>query len=727
MFSIQEMSEVDTQPTDHVTISPVQHQARLLAALQARDLNSFSQLLQQSAIGADGACLESACRNADCAPFVRLLLQHGVDPNTVNPVLQKTPLHITAELGYYEVLQVLLHDGRISLNSLTGSRQTALHVTVNKCGESCKEDVERYRGCIVLLLDWPNNVTEWTTGVTGLQCPLDVNAMDWLGNTALHYAAQNKDQETVLILLEHGSYIGSRNLAGDMPISGIEPETLEKFLDTRLQMPNDESLLFKYDFLVPAADLHSVLMNRNLFDEMDAGMMTLSSPSPEMDPLVHISLSNKLRHLLLHPILSSFIHLKWQHGGNLYHYHLAFYVVFVWLLTFIILQHYIISHHEHSSSCRLNFTAVCFFKIIAIGLLVICCFCLILKILFHLFMSQMQYLLKWDTYPHLVLTLLALIVVFSDWGVAENSLTAVTLFLAWTQLLLLTGEHPEISIYFHLFKKISYKFFTFIAWYSLLIIAFSLSFYALFHDSETYIPERNMTSKLFQNPLSSLFTTVGMFVGGFETSLLPFESATGTSHIIFLLFMFFLTLVLLSIFSGLAVSKIHKVQSKAEFVRLRAQVNAMSDIEKVLLGNPLCIHLRMRRLCISHNALIAWIVKLSVYMWLFCNWLRCFRNFHRNVILFPDSSFQHANILFPLGSRSKVTCKYVLDHKVLLQAASIVQARDVEIQELGRQAMLNSCEERLSNIEASLAKCEVLQQDVLQLLRLSPVSDLQLE
>jgi hypothetical protein len=725
MFSIQEVSEVDVQPADHVTISPVQHQAQLLAALQARDLDSFSQLLQQSALGADDACLESACRNADCAQFVRLLLQHGVDPNTLNPVLQETPLHITAELGYYETLQVLLQDSRIDVNSLTGSEQTALHIAVTKCGEGCKEDADRYRQCLGLLLDWPTNVREWITGVTDLHCPLDVNAVDWLGNTALHYAAQNEDQETVLILLRHGSYIGSRNHAGDMPITGIEQETLEKFFDTRLQMPSDDSLLFKYGFLVPAADLDSVLMKSNsMFDEMDDVMLKLRSPSPEMDPLVHISRSSKLRHLLFHPVLSSFIHLKWQHARNLYYYNLTFYVVFASLLTFIILHHYISTHHEHSPSCGLNFTAVCFFKTVAIILLGICSICLLMKGLFHLCMSPLQYLRKWNTYPHLVLTLLAVIVVFSDWGVEENALTAITLFLAWTQLLFLTGEHPAISIYFHLFKKISCIFFKFLAWYSLLIIAFSLSFYALFHDSETYIPERNISCKLFQNPLSSLFTTVGMFVGGFETKFLPFELAIGTSHIIFMLFVFFLTLVLLNIFTGLAVSKIQKVQSKAELVRLRAQVNAVSDIERLLLGNPLYIHLQVRRLYLSHNAFFVWIVKSSVYMWLLCNWMRCFRNLHRRVILFPDSSFHHTNILFPFGSRSKVTCNYVLDHRVLLQAARIMQEKDIKMQQSECKATFSSCEERLSNIEASLVRVEALQRDVLQLLKLPQLSHL---
>jgi hypothetical protein len=672
-------------------------------------------VLQQAAVNADGFCLELACRNADCTEFVKLLLQHGADPNTLNPVLQETPLHIAAELGYYETLQLLLHDARINVNAQNGSHQTALHIVVSKCGEVCDDDdVARYRQCVGLLLDWPSNVKEWTTGAADLQQPLDVNTVDWLGNTALHYAAQNKDQYTILTLLEHGSYIGSINHAGDMPISGIEPETLEIFFNTRLKMPSDESLLFKYDFLVPAVDLDSVLMKNNfLSEDRDDVMMKLSSPTPEMDPLVHINLSPKLRHLLLHPILSSFIQLKWQLTQKLYYYNVAFYVLFVFLLTFIVVQQYTYAHHEHTPSCSSSLT-VCFFKIIAFFLLAICCFCLIVKLVFHLLISPVQYLCKWQNYPQIILTFLVIIFLFSAWG---NALTAITLFVAWTHLLLLTGEHPAISVYFQLFKKVSCTFIKYLAWCSFLLVAFSLSFYALFHNSMTYISERNTSITLFHSPSSSLFTTTGMFVGGFETKFLPFDSDTGTSHIIFILFTFFINFVLISIFTGLAVSQVQKVQRKAELVRLRAKVNAVSDIERMLLGNPLHIHLRMRWLYLSRNAVIVSIVKSSVCMWLLCNWLRCFRNVHRRVILFPDSRYEHANILFPFGSRSKVTCNYTMDHKVLLQAASIVQEKHNETrQQFEYQAMLISCDERLKNIEASLVRSEALQQSVLQLL-----------
>jgi ankyrin repeat protein len=715
MSSVQEISQVDTQPANNANISPVRYQAQLLTALRTRDLNSFSQLLQQAAVDADGFCLELACRNADCTDFVKLLLQHGADPNTLNPILQETPLHIAAELGYYQTLQLLLHDARINVNALNGSHQTALHAVVNKCGQACNEDdVARYRQCVDLLLDWPSNVKEWTTGTADHQQPLDVNTADWLGNTALHYAAQSKDQYIVLTLLEHGSYIGSINHAGETPISGIDPETLEKFFNTRLKMPSDESLLFKYDFLVPAVDLDSVLMKNNyLSEDADDVMMKLNSPSPEMDPLVQINLSPKLQHLLLHPILSSFIQLKWQLTKKFYYYNVAFYVVFVLLLTFLVVHHYTTANHEETHSCWSSVTVFCFFKIIAFLLLAIFCFCLIVKLMFHFVISPVQYLCKWKNYPQILLTFLVIAVLFST---GEKALTAITLFIAWTRLLLLTGEHPAISLYFQIFKKVSSMFIKYLAWYSFLIIAFSLSFYVLFHDSMTYTSERNTSSTFFHSPFSSLFTTIGISLGGFKTTFLPFNSATGTSHIIFILFTFFVSLVLISIFTGLAVGQIQKVQRKAELVCLQAKVNAVSDIERLLMGNPIYIHLRMRWLYLSRNAVIVWIVKSSVCVWLLCNWLQCSKNLQRKVILFPDSGYEHANIVFPFGSWSKVTCNYSMDHKILRRAADIVQENHETGQQLEYQALLISCDERLKNIEASLVRSEALQESVLQLL-----------
>ncbi|XP_069681128.1 transient receptor potential cation channel protein painless-like [Periplaneta americana] len=689
--------EVDLQPT--VAVSPVQHQAELLAALQARDIDSFSQLLQASSTNTDSSCLEAACRQADGTPFVSLLLQHGTDPNTVNPVLLETPLHITAELGNSETLEVLLSDARVDVNVLNGSEQTALHVAVKKSGEVDEKERGAFRHCISLLLEWSANNHE------GTLYSINVNASDWLGNTALHYAAQNGDQDITLCLLNHGAYLGARNHAGMMPVSGIESHTLKNFLDSCLKMPRDDAVLFKYDFLVPPVDLKSVV-----HDETDAVMMKLHTPSPEMDPLIHISLSSKLQNLLLHPVLSSFIHLKWQHTRKFYYYDLSFYVVLVSILTFTILQQYMTPYHERSSLCT-KLSTKCFFKIAIHVLLGLCILCLLMKLLFHLSLSPVRYLRTWRSYLQILLTFLAAVILFKGWIAEDSILDTVTLLLAWTWLLLFTGKHPAMYLHFHLFKKVCCSFLKYMIWCLLLIIAFTLSFYTLFHNKKTYIPERSTFVKFFQNPLVSLFTTIVMLLGGYDTKLLPLESASVASHFIVILFLFLLSLVFLNILTGLAVSLTLNIQSQVEMVHLIARVDVTSDIERLLLGNPLHIHLRMRQLYLNRTPLLKWIIRSSMYLWLLCNWLRCFKNLHRSVILFPNSGFDHANILFPFGSNSKVSCNYNIDCGILKIAASIAQ------NDSGANRQLESLDERLSNIEKYLRRTEVLQQDILQLLQ----------
>ena len=70
----------------------------------------------------------------------------------------------------------------------------------------------------------------WSTARC-LHCWLLTHPQDLLGNTPLHYATQFWDQDTVTKLLELGANIGLRNKAGEAPIAGILPATMEKFLD----------------------------------------------------------------------------------------------------------------------------------------------------------------------------------------------------------------------------------------------------------------------------------------------------------------------------------------------------------------------------------------------------------------------------------------------------------------------------------------------------------------
>ncbi|PSN43961.1 hypothetical protein C0J52_12369 [Blattella germanica] len=631
--------------------SLIQHQVQLLAALESRDMDTFSQLLQESP---DASCLEAACREPDCTEYVKLLLDHGVDPNTV-----------------------LLHDSRTDVNSLNGSEQTALHITV----KNCKQDIETFRNCTSLLIAHHINV----------------NSVDWLGNTALHYAVQNGDQEIAYQLLKHSAHLGARNHEGEMPVDGIEPAMLEKFLNSCITLENEDFLVINYEFLVPPKELNSFVLKDDLLSE-EAAMM-FSSQTPEMDPILAISTSSRLRHLISHPTLSIFANIKWQRAKKFYFFSLAFYVFFVIILTTVIMER--IYSRQQNSFCH-SLSLACLWKIIGYALLAICCVCELIKLIFTISITPIKFSKNVNNYIQFFLTIFAIVTLFSG---SSKIVTAITLFFAWMRLFFLIGEHPTVAVHFYLFKFICYNFFRFVMWSLLLVCAFSFSFFALFNEVVVYVPEKTSSFKPFSNPFTSLFSTIGLSLGVFDRSLLPFEFSTVLSYAIFVLFCFLLLLVFTNALTSIAVVFGQKAFSRSELICLNSKITITSQIERLLLGNPLYVHLRLRRLNLSHSRLMVWIVKLTTRLWLTFNCIHYLKGLESSVVLYPIRS-----ISVPLTKNVNVNMvnKFIVDERTLHKAAEV--ARVVPV--------FRSQEEQLSNMEAVLNRTELVQREILRILQL---------
>lgn len=191
-----------------------------------------------------------------------------------------------------------------------------------------------------------------------LACGVDVNATDLKGNTALHYAARNGDADVVTSLLRAGAYIGVRNRFGEPPLADVSPRTLEAYLDecvvTNNLLPREDNyeVIYKYNFLAGAhaprpvsplalAPPKDVSVS---VDEDAKRLMGTRQPAPptasETDPLLYMSKSADLRYLLKHPIITSFLYLKWQRIRAFFYVNLAFYVAFWLLLTAYVLTGY---------------------------------------------------------------------------------------------------------------------------------------------------------------------------------------------------------------------------------------------------------------------------------------------------------------------------------------------------------------------------------------------------
>ena len=61
-------------------------------------------------------------------------------------------------------------------------------------------------------------------------------------------------------------------------------------------------------------------------------------PLPETEGLWHMGQSKEHRHLLKHPVITSFLWLKWQRIRKTFNRNMRFYVLFVFILTWYIFE-----------------------------------------------------------------------------------------------------------------------------------------------------------------------------------------------------------------------------------------------------------------------------------------------------------------------------------------------------------------------------------------------------
>ncbi|XP_063222114.1 transient receptor potential cation channel protein painless-like [Bacillus rossius redtenbacheri] len=560
---------------------------------------------------------------------VRFLLAKNFNPQHTIDSNPKPAVYLACENGYHTVLQEFLYHDATSFTPVRG--KTVLHaIVVGK--RSLHNSVEQdYDKCLNLILERLDSID------------IDIDSTDEKGNTALHYAAKSDFSTIVEALLNRGAYIGVRNAFEEPPLSNIDPKTLENFLDSRMSKnkayPRDEDfeLEFNYEFLVPPSakkmakrspenvqykkrngdmgeysvvymntsvnrdnDLHTSTSLRNYEDEKSE-MADDPNLSPETDPLFYISHSHDLRYLLKHPVFSSFLYLKWRCIRKFFYINLVFYLLFVTLLSIYVLfiygadpkneRHHILSQNESIQTHNYTMTneeeSKNKFAEIIWALLVVFEVILISRELFQLAVSPARYLRSPENFLEILLIVVTSVIVFrnEEINVIRKHLSAIAILFSWAELVLLIGRHPMLSTNIEMLKRVSWNFLKFLAWYSILIVAFALSFYTLFNDPSAVDSEDD--ENFFQDPGMSVLKTVVMLTGEFDASSIPFVSFPFTSQLVFVLFVFLIAIVLFNLLNGLAVSDTQAIKNDAEIVGLVSRVKLIYYFETMLLGNPL--------------------------------------------------------------------------------------------------------------------------------------------
>ncbi|XP_053995935.1 transient receptor potential cation channel protein painless [Hylaeus anthracinus] len=401
-------------------------------------------------------------------------------------------------------------------------------------GKGDSKDMSNQLKCVKLILK--NNV--------------DVKYTDGKGNTPLHYAARADCREAVTLLLEKGSYIGYPNNFGVAPIADISASTLSRFLDDCIQTKKDESqkymIEFDYKFLNPYNSENDTRLKR------------------EMDVFQFIADNSSLKHLLNHPLLSSFLYLKWYSIRHVFWVNIGFYV-----LVYFLLNAYIYIAMGQATKTSQYEESV---KILRITTFV-AMNCLAFKEILQLILAPCHYVTSFPNWMKMVLVFLYYAIILG----AGVEVAAVTILLSAWQIVLLIGQHPLMSTGIEMFKTVFLKFMRFLLIYAFLILAFAFAFYMLFKNSD---------NDKFPDLGQSLFKTIIMFTGEFNANEIPFVTYPILSHIVFILFVFLIAIVLLNLLNGLAVNDTADILNKAELIGLISRIKLLVYIEKLAVQAP---------------------------------------------------------------------------------------------------------------------------------------------
>jgi hypothetical protein len=401
-----------------------------------------------------------------------------------------------------------------------------------------------------------------------------------LGNTALYIAVESGFRDRAKLLLSKGADVkvfesGSKILLTD------SKSIVKEILDDCLQ-DNKKPLTSK--------DLQLKLNYR-----------------PFMNIVPRIAESGIHRDLLTHPVMSTFLTIKWEKVRCVFFVNVGFYVTFLCSLTLYILisEPYntlndggaarnttdTISFNDGnitSGTNDSNFTSQTNSRSLSFlqNLLMITWFLLILTEIPQLIVHRWVYIKLLQNWLEILLIISTFI---SCSGTVESAelkghSSAVALFLGWSLLLMWSGRLPLLSVQQELLRTVILTFLKFLAGYVTLMIAFAFSFYILFKGSS----EKD-GAEMFANPPVSLLKTIVMFAGEFDASDLSFDTLPYTSHVIYLLFVVLVAIILLNLLNGLAVNDTREIRKDAERLSLAARAKLISRIERLVNALPKCM------------------------------------------------------------------------------------------------------------------------------------------
>lgn len=212
----------------------------------------------------------------------------------------------------------------------------------------------------------------------------------------------------------------------------------------------------------------------------------------------------------------------------------------------------------------------------------------ILGELFQMFNAKWNYfhwenLIEWITYSFAFLLVVDVNSCEQETGLRtpwQWQMGAIAIFLAWLNLVLFIRKVPRFGIYVVMFTDVLYTFVQFFPVFFLFIVAFALAFFALLQNQ---IEFANMGMAMTKTLVMMIgeFEFGDIFLSDTDNELNDEINLKPASYIIFIIFVFVMTVIIMNLLVGLAVDDIKAVQEQAVLKRLAMQVELALDVEAV--------------------------------------------------------------------------------------------------------------------------------------------------
>lgn len=230
--------------------------------------------------------------------IVEVIVKNGVDVNRNSNAFKLPPVFLACKFGHFEVLKVLLSDEKLKFNN---QKQSLLQLML----ENEKIDTNDRHKCFDLV-------------VADRRCTSEIiNGLDVEHQPPLFYACHYRFDEIAIELLKRGAFIGHESV-----INIIDKDVLKKFLDENIKCSGN-------------------IEGKNCEVHIDYRFLKDEKSKQEVRSLSLITENSEIKQMILHPVISSFLQLKWKKIDFIVYFNLLVYFCFMMFLgSFVVVLFY---------------------------------------------------------------------------------------------------------------------------------------------------------------------------------------------------------------------------------------------------------------------------------------------------------------------------------------------------------------------------------------------------